>query len=89
MTVNDRPDFRREFYRLGVGISGDRRHQDKIVGRNMLQGRKGASGDGKHVLSKRVIAKRAQHEVCRGHGSPCDGGNVPETQRHSYHHTSE
>ena len=55
MMTNGRPDFRRELYRLGIGISGNRRYQDNITGRNMLQGRKGALGDGKHVLSKRLL----------------------------------
>ena len=53
--ANSRPDFRRELYRLSVGISRDRRYQDNITGRNVLQGRKGALGNGKHVLSKRLL----------------------------------
>ena len=63
--VDGCPDFRQEFYRLRVGISGDRRHQDKIVRRNILQRREDASGDGKQVLCI-VIAKRAQHENAIG-----------------------
>jgi hypothetical protein len=49
--ANSRPDFRREFYGLRVRISGDRCHQDNIVGRNILQGREVALGDNKQVLS--------------------------------------
>jgi hypothetical protein len=49
--TNARPDFRQEFYRLRLGISRDRRHQDNIAGRNILQRREGASGGGKQALS--------------------------------------
>jgi hypothetical protein len=55
--TNCRPDFRQEFDGLSVGIYGDGRHQDNIAGKNILQGREGASGDGKQALSIEAIGR--------------------------------
>ena len=80
--ANGRPDFRRDFYRLRLRISRDRRHQDNIASRNLLQGQKAALGNGKQVLPTEAI-RRYHYTKRHWHDSLRDGGTVLEIQLYS------